>query len=215
MVGDEVIRPNPSSRLAGNALRIAYLFKNQKPEFALDRRAVLISEAIEMVAVPWEEGARLMNECTYLLATDVGEVEELTLALTIVEAKAQAPIATTEKTGPLSWLKTGGRPIEEDLTCCLFQLLFNRNHLISYTVLNESYSKCPEQSEVFAGKLFRIFSHSHLLEFTEQTTFASGDYPGALMHFQIACLNQVIDVICTAPPKIAVSAQKTISVPVN
>ena len=156
-----------------------------------------------------------MNECIYLLATDVGEVEDLTLALTIVEAKAQAPITTTDDPVPLSWLKIGGSPIEEDETCRLFQLLFDRNHMISYTVLNESYGKYPEPPEVFTGKVFRTFSHSHLLEFTERTTYASGDSPDAPMHFQIACLNHVIDVICTAPPKIAVSAQKTTSVRVN
>jgi hypothetical protein len=168
-----------------------------------------------MVEVPWEEGARLMNECTYLLATDVGEVEELTLALTIVEAKVQVAITTTEDTSPPSWLTIEGRPIEEDETCHLFQLLFDRNHMISYTVLNKSYGKCPEPSEVFKGKLFRAFSHSHLLESTKRTTRASGDYPHALMHFEVACLNQVIDVICTAPPKIAVSTQKTASATVN
>jgi len=168
-----------------------------------------------MVEVPWEEGARLMNECTYLLATDVGEVEDLTLALTIVEAKAQAPITTTDDPAPLSWLRIGSSPIEEDETCRLFQLLFDRNHMISYTVLNESYGKYPEPPEVFTGKLFRTFSHSHLLEFTERTTYASGESPDAPMHFQIACINHVIDVICTAPPKIAVSAQKTTSARVN
>jgi len=168
-----------------------------------------------MVEVPWEEGARLMNECTYLLATDVGEVEDLTLALTIVEAKAQAPITTTDDPAPLSWLRIGSGPIEEDETCRLFQLLFDRNHMISYTVLKESYGKYPAPPEKYTGKLLRTFSHSHLLEFTGRTTCVSGDDPGALMHFQIACLNHVIDVICTAPPKIAVSAQKTTSATVN
>lgn len=178
-------------------------------------RADLKSEMVETVEVPWEEGASLINECTYLFATDVREIEELTLGLTIVEAKAQAPITAEEATGPLALLKVGGRPIEEDETCRLFQLLFDRNHMISYTVLNESYGKYPEPPELFAGKLFRVFSRSHLLEFTERTTYASGGHPGVLMHFEIACLNHVIDVICTAPPKIAVGKQKTSPTVVN
>jgi hypothetical protein len=173
------------------------------------REDSLISEAIETMEVPWEEGARLINECTYLFATDVRETEELTLGLTIVEAKTQAPILNTEDTGPVAQLRIGGRPIEEDETCRLFQLLFDRNHMISYTVLNESYGKYPEPPEAFTGKLFRVFSHSHLLEFTERTTYASGGHPGLLLHFEIACLNHVIDVICTAPPKIAVGKRIT------
>jgi hypothetical protein len=140
-------------------------------------------------------------------------VEELTLNLTIVEAKAQAPILEAE--GPLAFLRIGGSPIETDDTCRLFQLLFDRNHMISYTVLNESYGKYPQPPEAFTGKLFRIFSHSHLLEFTEKTTYASGGHPGVLMHFEIACLNHVIDVICTAPPKIAVGKRETPPTPRN
>jgi hypothetical protein len=175
----------------------------------------LISEAVEAMEVPWEEGARLIDECTYLFAKEIREIEELTLGLTIVEAKAQASIPATEETGPLAFLKVGGRPIEEDETCRLFQLLFDRNHMISYTVLNESYSKYPQPPEVFTGKLFRIFSHSHLLEFTERTTYANGGHPGVLMHFEIACLNHVIDVICTAPPKIAVGRRMTTPTVVN
>lgn len=169
----------------------------------------MISEALVAVEVPWEEGARLINECDYLFATDVREIEELTLRLTIVEAKLQAPLETAEAPGPLASLMAGGRPIEEDETSTHFKLLFDRNHMISYTVLNESYGKYPEPPEAFTGKLFRIFSHSHLLEFTERTTYASGGYPGVLMHFEIACLNHVIDVVCTAPPKIAVGRPKT------
>jgi hypothetical protein len=169
----------------------------------------LISETVETVEVPWEEGARLINECTYLFATDVREIEALTLGLTIVEAKAQAPISATEATGPFASLMIGCRPVEEDETCRVFQLLFDRNHMIFYTVLNESFGKYPEPPEVFTGRLFRVFSHSHLLEFTERTTYASGGYPGVLMHFEIVCLNHVIDVICTAPPMIAVGGPRT------
>jgi len=175
----------------------------------------LISETVEKIEVPWEEGARLIDECDYLFATDVREIGELTLGLTMAEAKLQAPTGAAEATGPLASLMIGTRPIEEDETCRLFYLLFDRSHMISYTVLNESYGKYPELPEAFTGKLFRIFSQSHLLEFTERTTYASGGYPGVLMHFEIACLNHVIDVICTAPPKIAVGKPKTKPAVVN
>ena len=97
----------------------------------------------------------------------------------------------------------------------LFQLAFERDHTISYTVLNESYGNYPQPPEEFTGKLFRIFSRSHLLEFTERTTYANGGNPGFLMHFEIACLNHVIDVICTVPPKIAVGWRITTPAVVN
>jgi hypothetical protein len=167
----------------------------------------VIPEGVETTEVPWEEGARLINQCEYLFTTEIREIEGATLGLTIVEAKAQVPISTLEDSSPLATLKLGGRPIEQDDTCRVFQLRFDRNHMISYTVLNESYGKYPEPPEAFTGKLFRIFSHSHLLEFTKRTTYASDDYPGILMHFEIACLNHIVDVVCTAPPKIVMGKE--------
>ena len=49
-----------------------------------------------MVDISWREGARLIDDCKYLFAVHVRELEELTLGLTIVEAKAQAPITATD-----------------------------------------------------------------------------------------------------------------------
>jgi hypothetical protein len=166
----------------------------------------LNSSTTSVVEVPWEEGARLIDVCTYLFATDVRELEELTLRLTLVEAKAQAPILATEDTGPLAALREGSSPIGQDETCRQFQVVFDRNHMISYAVLNESYGRYPQPPEIFTGKLFRIFSESHLLEFTERTTYASGGHPAPLMHFEIVCLNHVFDVIATAPPTITVGS---------
>ena len=77
--------------------------------------------------------------------------------------------------------------------------------MISYTVLNESYGRYPQPPEVFTGKLFRVFSHSHLLDFHRANDLCFSRPPAPLMHIQIACLNHVFDVIATAPPKIAVT----------
>ena len=153
--------------------------------------------------VEWEEGADQINECEYLFAHSIREIEELTLELTLTEAKAQAQALEprTESIGaPLSQC----HPIQTDETCRSFRLVFDRNRMVSYTVLNESYGKYPESPEQFTGKLFRVFSRSHLLEFTRRTTNASDEYPGVLQHYQIACLNHVVDVICTGPPRITV-----------
>ena len=153
-------------------------------DFDVSSEDALTAQTAEMVDVPWQEGARLIDDCTYLFAVHVRELEELTLGLTIVEAKAQEPITTTEDTGPLAFLKLGSSPIEQDDTCRVFEIVFDRNHMISYTVLNESYGRHPEPPEIFTGKLFRTFSRSHLLEFTERTTYASRGHPAPLMHFE-------------------------------
>jgi hypothetical protein len=156
------------------------------------------------VTSDWEEGVRQINDCEYLFVESIRECEELTLELTVKEAKLQLQILAPRDGSVLEELRVGGRPIETDLTCRWFRLIFDGSHMVSYTVLNESYGTYPVAPEEFTGKLFRVFSWSHLLEFTKRTTCVSDEYPGALQHYQIACLNHVIDVICTGPPRIAV-----------
>jgi hypothetical protein len=162
------------------------------------------SVGAENAAAEWKEGARQINECEYLFVESVRESEALTLELTVTEAKPQAQIFIPRDGGVSEELRVGGRPIETDLSCRMFRLIFDRNQMVSYTVLNESYGTYPATPEQFTGRLFRVFSWSHLLEFTKRTTCASDEYPGTLQHYQIACLNHIIDVICTGPPRIAI-----------
>jgi hypothetical protein len=79
--------------------------------------------------------------------------------------------------------------------------------MVSYSVPNESYGVPSEAGEKFTGKLLRIFSQSHLLEFTKRATCASDEYPGVLRHYQIVFVNHVVDVICTQPPAIGLATQ--------
>lgn len=51
-------------------------------------------------------------------------------------------------------MRIGARPIQEDDICRVFEVMFDRYDLISYTVLNETYGKYPEPPEAFTGKLF-------------------------------------------------------------
>jgi hypothetical protein len=56
--------------------------------------------------------------------------------------------------------------------------------------------------EIYSG----AYSWSYLLEMTWKTTYAGDEHPGPgpLEHHQIPCLNHVIDVITTRPPRMAV-----------
>src|ERR1700690_898033 len=154
--------------------------------------------------VEWREAAAQIDDCEYLFVHSIREIEELTLELTITEAKPQTQVLAPRDASDLEQLRAGSWPIETDETCRSFRLVFDRSRMVSYTVLNESYGKYPESPEQFTGKLFRVFSWSHLMEFTKRTSYASNEYPGMLQHYEIACLNHVVDVICTGPPRIAV-----------
>jgi hypothetical protein len=163
-----------------------------------------LSKRIEPTEVEWEDGARQIDDCEYLLVKEIRAAEDLTLSLLLSEAKPQAPILEPRNDSEWEKLCVGGKPIEEDATCRNFQLIFEKNSMVAYMVLNESYGKYPQSPEEFTGRNLRFFSRSHLLEFTQKTTIACDEYPGALQHYQIATLNHVIDVITTKPPRIAI-----------
>ena len=157
--------------------------------------------------VDWQLGIAEIDLCEYLFLADIREVEELSLYLRGEEAKVQAarPRIQSVSGSVLDELLDKARPIETDLSCKAFELLFERDHMIYYSVLNESYGRYPESPEEFTGKLFRTFSHSHLLDYIRRTTNASESWPGPYQHYQIACLNHVAEIISTAPPRIAMA----------
>ncbi len=51
--------------------------------------------------VDWEEGARQIDDCSYLFAESIGEISELTLGLVILEAKAQDRVYSPANDSPL------------------------------------------------------------------------------------------------------------------
>jgi len=168
----------------------------------------MTAEVPAFADLDWQEGARQIDECQYLFVHTLGEIEELTLELIVVEAKPQAPILVPRDAGEIEKLLVGGRPIRSDATCRFFRLVFDQRHMVSYSVLNETYGRYPKDPEQFIGRLFRTFSSSHLLEFTQRTTYVSDENPGKLQHYEVACLNHVVDVICTGPPRIAVGTSQ-------
>ena len=93
-------------------------------------------QKVQNSRLEWEEGARQINEREYLYIDSIRELEELTLELIVTEAKLQAQILVPRDESPVEQLRLGARPIERDVTCRSFRLIFDRRHKVSYTVLN-------------------------------------------------------------------------------
>lgn len=113
-----------------------------------------------MVELEWDEGARQINDCEYLFVQSIREIEELTLEVVLIQAKPQTVMPTPHGDSPTEAILAGSRPIESDATCGVYRLIFSRRHMVSYSVLNESYGVPSEAGEKFTGKLLRIFSQS-------------------------------------------------------
>ncbi|AFL90578.1 hypothetical protein Terro_4381 [Terriglobus roseus DSM 18391] len=156
--------------------------------------------AQQELPIDWLEGARLMDECESFFVEAIGELEELQLSILLVEGKAQA-----EEPLVLQGVDFGvGRPIRPDGSSRRFFIQFSRHRLISYSVSDESCGKYPVAPERFSGKWLRIFSASHLLEFTRAHTQYPEELDGPMQHYEIVTQNHVIDVIATGPPVITV-----------
>lgn len=70
---------------------------------------------------------------------------------------------------------------------------------IGYSIRNESYTVWDSE-EVFEGKLFRIYSKSKYLDFIKASTIATEDYPGPFVHYELVCLDHIIDIVSVSKP---------------
>ncbi|QQZ08496.1 hypothetical protein [Heyndrickxia vini] len=87
-------------------------------------------------------------------------------------------------------------PIEVDSELPIIELEFSS--YVSYSVINESFAPFQDY-EVYEGSLFRIYSKSRYLDFIKLRTFAVDIFPD-LVHYQIPCLNHIIDIISNEVP---------------
>lgn len=72
---------------------------------------------------------------------------------------------------------------------------------VSYSVTEEMFAQHSDQ-EISEGGWLRIFSKSFFLDFVEHSTWATSDFPGKLVHYQINTLDHTINVVTSNPPEI-------------
>lgn len=100
------------------------------------------------------------------------------------------------------------RPIEVTDASRWFEVVWDT--YISYSVRNESYCSWGKDEE-WSGNAFRVYSRSTFLEFVSTGTFASAEYPGPFVHYEILCSDHIIDVASESPPTVRrVGAQQFI-----
>lgn len=130
----------------------------------------------------------------YLHLADIGEPEVNVLRIVVDEAKASNDTDVEIPDTPFL-----GKPIVSDETCRRYEIIFPS--YVAYAVLNESFAKVDDY-EQHTGRYFRLYSKSHFLDFLSVATFASDDYPGKSIHYEIACLDHIVDVISSDEPDI-------------
>jgi hypothetical protein len=129
----------------------------------------------------------------YLYLGEIGEPEVNVLRVVVDEAKSLTDDVEIPDTPFL------GKPIVSDETCRRYEIIFPS--YVAYAVLNESFAKVDDY-EQHTGRYFRIYSKSHFLDYLGVATFASDDYPGKSTHYEIACLDHIVEVVSAEEPEI-------------
>ncbi len=136
-----------------------------------------------------------LDSCRYLFMREISEPGDNQLRLLVEEARATEEVRTAQVCG----VELSGHPIESTEECQLFEVLWES--YVAYSVRNESFVS-KDDFEEFSGRLIRVYSKSHFLEYASRATFACNELPGPMHHFGLICQNHIIDVISTGPPSV-------------
>lgn len=91
-------------------------------------------------------------------------------------------------------------PIEIDKTSQVINIEFDS--YVSYSVSDESFHFVNQEDE-FIGNSVRLFTKSTYLDFVSNGTIAQDIYSyKELMHYQIVCLDHIIDIVSFDKPSI-------------
>lgn len=77
-------------------------------------------------------------------------------------------------------------------------------NFVSYSVTEEMFSQGAD-NQVSKGGRIRIYTKSCFLDFVSNTTWASDEYPGKLVHYQFNTLDHTVDVVTANQPEIVVT----------
>ena len=74
-------------------------------------------------------------------------------------------------------------------------------NFISYSVTDEMFINTATD-EIFEGGRLRSYSKSHFLDYVSAATWATANFPGNLLHYQLNTLDHTIDVVTAEPPEL-------------
>jgi hypothetical protein len=146
------------------------------------------------------EMAQAIDSCHTIFLREISESEENVLRLVLQEANANSETVS---------LKVGGTTIENlhriesTERSRTFELRWNQ--YIAYSVRNESFALQDDSELHLSGRLIRLYSKSHFLDYISRATLASEQYPGPYTHVRILSENHVVDVVSTQAPEIRLS----------
>ena len=137
-----------------------------------------------------------INGSEYLFLHRLFEPRENSLAVILEQASVNTGRPAPSRIfGGVDFSKDA-HPVEPLPSSRVFRL--DWVNYISYCVTEEMHGSCGEYSaEQYEGRLLRLYSASSFLTFVARNT---GAHSRPYQHFQIACLNHIIDVVSSKEP---------------
>jgi hypothetical protein len=137
-----------------------------------------------------------IDSCYSLFLREITEPSENSLRLLLEEAFVLPEEATVTVSGV--GVKKG-HPIRSIEGSRLFEIAWA--FYVAYSVRNESYV-ASDESEEFSGRVARIYSKSHFLDYLARATFACNGHPGPLKHIGLVSESHIVDVVSTELPRV-------------
>lgn len=163
----------------------------------------------------FEEACEKLNGCKHLYLETFGHGDrDSQFRMEIVAARAQATVpAPSSGNAALDNIFGPGAPIEPDSGSAHFTIVFERYTAIS--IINESYAEGDTEKTPGivdkTNKNIRSYEKSHFRDYMSAVTFATDNHPGPQKHFEISCLNHIINVVCENDPIITITTLGEIS----
>jgi hypothetical protein len=144
-----------------------------------------------------------IDSSDYLFLNKLIEPRDNSLTIVLDEAKANHAKKGPTVIGSIT-LPGDSSPIEPTPDCQIFTLHWK--NYVSYCVTEEMHgSRGKYEDETYTGRLLRVYSKSHYLDFVEKDT---GAHFEPYHHYKICCSNHLIDVVSTDRPQISASTRE-------
>ena len=138
-----------------------------------------------------------LDSCQYLFLDELCEQGLNSLRVVVREAR------TRRKPVPINVAGQSlgeAYPVKSDSGCSIYEITSPK--YVTYQVRNESYAVADASDEISTGRLMKLYSASHFLEYVQRQTCAGPEFPGPLLHFCLICSDHIIDVVSDQKPSV-------------
>jgi hypothetical protein len=141
-----------------------------------------------------DEAIAALDACEYLFLRDLTELGAEGIRLVVEAGEPSSETTSAEIAGTVI---PDCKVVESHALSGLWEVRWPS--YVAYSVRNESFTT-RDDSEKFTGHRFRRYSKSHFLDYVQQSTIATPDYPSVMHHIEVVCEDHVIDVVSVEQP---------------